>query len=523
DDPSLPLAGLRLAVKDNIDVEGWTTTAGHPGLARHAERSAPVVRRLIDAGAVVVGKTNMDQLATGLVGTRSPYGVCANAIDPTRIAGGSSSGSAVAVALGEADLSLGTDTAGSGRVPAALNGIVGLKPTRGLLSTTGVVPASRSLDCVSVFARDVGLAARALTLATAFDPDDEWSRRPPRGTPTIGRAPLRIGVPRAVDLEGGDAAALDAWKRALPRLDAIGELVEIDLGPYLRAGALLYGSALVADRWVSFGEALLAHPEGADPTVTAIVTGSRDLLAHHYAADLLALRTEAAAWATVIADVDVVALPTVGEAPTLAEVAADPIGVSVRLGRFTNGCNLLDLCAAAVPCGARDDGIPFGVTFLGPAFADPVVAVAGARLLGEPDPSPPAWAGWTTIVVVGAHLRGQPLNHQLTSLGGAFVADVQTAPSYALHALATEPRKPGLVRVAPDRGRAGASIAAELWVLPTDGFGAFVAAVPPPLCIGTVALDDGTSHAGFLCEGWAAEDAPDITQHGGWLNYLASR
>ena len=223
------------------------------------------------------------------------------------------------------------------------------------------------------------------------------------------------------------------------------------------------------------------------------------------------------------AQVDVVAAPTVGEAPTLAEVAADPIGVNFRLGRFTNGCNLLELCAAALPCGERDDGMPFGVTFLGPAFADPVVAIAAARLAGGPDPPPPAWAGWTTIVVVGAHLRGQPLNHQLTSRGGHFLADVRTAPSYALHALPTTPPKPGLVRVAPTGRRGGASIAAELWVLPTDGFGAFVADVPAPLCIGTVELDDGATHAGFLCEGWAIQGAPGITGHGGWLRYLDTR
>ena len=521
DDPTLPLAGVRLAVKDNIDVAGWTTTAGHPGLARRAERSAPVVERLEAAGAVVVGKTNMDQLATGLVGTRSPYGACASAVDPERVAGGSSSGSAVAVARGEADLALGTDTAGSGRVPAALNGIVGLKPTRGLLSSAGVVPASPWLDCVSVFGRDVGLAARALAIAAGPDPGDPWSRTPPRGTPVVGREPLRVGVPRPVDLDGLDPAAAAAWAAALDRLRALGPLVEIDLSPYLRAGALLYGGALLADRWATFGETLLAHPDGADPSVSAIVTPSRDLPAHRYAADLQVLQAQRAAFAPTWSSVDVVAVPTVGEAPSLAEVAADPIAVNARLGRFTNGCNLLDLCAAAVPCGTRTDGMPFGITFLAPAFADPVAAAAGARLLGEDDPAPPPWAGWTSLIVLGAHLRSQPLNHQLTSVGGRFVAEVRTAPRYSLYALATNPPKPGLARV--PSGAAGASIAAERWVLPTDGFGSFVAAVPSPLCIGTISLDDGTDHAGFLCEGWALEGAVDITAHGGWLAYLQTR
>jgi allophanate hydrolase len=515
-----PLGGRTLAVKDNIDVAGLPTTAAHPGLRSVATRSATVVERLVAAGAAVVGKTNMDQLATGLVGTRSPYGACRNALDPTRIAGGSSSGSALAVALGEADLALATDTAGSGRVPAALNGIVGLKPTRGLLSNAGVVPASPSLDCVAIMSRTVGLASRALDIAAGPDPDDPWSRTPPRSTPVIGRGPVLIGVPRNRDLVGLDEHASKAWLSAIDALAAIGELVEVDLSPYLQAGELLYGGALVAERAAAFGAVLASHADGADPTVTAIIDAAAGVPAHRYAADLQQLQQLRATFRPVWHDVDMIAMPTVGEAPTLAEVAADPIGVNVRLGRFTNGCNLLDLCAAAIPCGTRDDGIPFGVTLLGPPFADPVVATAGARLLGEPDPAPPAWAGWLSVVVVGAHLRGQPLSGQLLALGGRFVSDVRTEAAYRLHALDTVPAKPGLVRVGG--ATAGASIDAELWTLPTDGFGALVASVPSPLSIGTIALDDGTEHPGFLCESYAAASAPDITAYGGWRAYLAS-
>jgi allophanate hydrolase len=512
----LPLAGLTVAVKDNIDVEGLPTTAAHPAFDRTPTQSATAIARLTDAGAVVIGKTNLDQFATGLVGTRSPYGACRNAVLADRVAGGSSSGSALAVACGEVDVALGTDTAGSGRVPAALNGIVGLKPTRGLVSNAGVVPACRSLDCVSVFARSVGAAAAVLAVAAGPDPTDPWSRTPPRGTPVVAPGPLRIGVPRPDQLLTLDAAASDAWRAAVEQLRGLGSVEEIDLGPYLAAGDLLYGSALIAERWDAVGEFLAAHPDGADPTVATLIGAARELPAHQLAGDLDRVRRHAAAFAPVWETVDVVAVPTVGEAPTLAEVAADPIGVNARLGRFTNGANILDLCAAAVPCGVRADGVPFGITFLAPAFADPVVAAAAARLLGEPDPPLPPWAGATTIVVVGAHLRGQPLNHQLVERDARFVGTVRTAPTYRLHALPTTPPKPGLVRV----NDGGAAIDAELWTIPVDGFGAFVAAIPGPLTIGRVELADGTTHSGFLCEEWATTTAPDITELGGWLRYL---
>ena len=510
-----PISGWTVAVKDNIDAAGLPTTAGHPAFSRQPTANAPAVQALVDAGAIVVGKTNLDQFATGLVGTRSPFGACRNPHSPEHIAGGSSSGSAVAVAVGAADIGVGTDTAGSGRVPAALCGIIGLKPTRGLVTTNGVVPAVAGLDCVSVLARSVGEAAIALDLMAGFDADDPWSRAPGAGTTVIPPGPLRIGVPRAADLGGLDRDASSAWRAALESLARIGTLSEVDLAPYLEAGALLYQGAFVAARWHAFGAFLAAHPEGADPTVATIVDAARDLGATALVADVERLLSLRRAYARATDRIDVLALPTVGTAPTLRAVAADPLGVNIALGRYTTGTNLLDLCAAAVPAGTRADGLPFGVSILGPAFADATVAAAAARFVGEPDPAPPRWAGWATVVVIGAHLSGQPLNHQLATRGGRLLRTTRTAAKYRLFALPTEPPKPGLIRVAAD----GAPIAAEVWQLPRDRFGEFVLDVTAPLSIGTVELADASLHPGFLCEGIAAAAAPDITHYGGWLAY----
>ncbi|MFD9127056.1 allophanate hydrolase [Kitasatospora sp. NPDC059571] len=501
----LPLAGTVCAVKGNIDVAGLPTTAGCPDYAYLPERDAPAVARLRAAGTVVLGTTNLDQFATGLVGTRSPYGAVRGAVDPERISGGSSSGSAVAVALGLVDLALGTDTAGSGRVPAALNGIVGLKPTPGRVPTEGVVPACRSLDCVSVFARTVGEAQAAHRLIA--DPAPE---RPGRAA-----GPWRVAVP-APDALGPLA---DGWAQAFgaaaDRLAAAGAaLAAIDPAPFERVAAMLYEGAFVAERYAAVGEFVDKGGPGLDPVVAGIIGAARDVPAHRLVddlAELARLRTLALA---ALGDADALLLPTTTAHPTLAEVAADPVGVNARLGRFTNSANLLGLCALAVPAGTVH-GLPFGVMLVGPADTEERLG-AIARLLTEPS---------LPLAVFGAHLTGQPLNGQLASLGARFLAETATAPSYRLYALDTVPAKPGLVRIgtggaAESGGAGGASIAGELWELPAAGLGALLAALPAPMVLGGVELADGSRVTGFLCEPAALEGAADITAAGGWAAYL---
>ena len=504
---ALPLAGTVLAVKGNIDVAGLPTTAACPGYAYLPDRDAPAVARLRAAGAVVLGSTNLDQFATGLVGTRSPYGAVRNALDPLLASGGSSSGSAVAVALGIADLALGTDTAGSGRVPAAFNGIVGLKPTLGSVSTAGVVPACRSLDCVSVFARTLDEAERALTQLLDTPPEPP-ARRP---------GPWRVAVPAVEQLGELDAGWDTAWQAAVQQLaDAGAELLPLDLEPFSRAAELLYQGAFVAERYAAVGGFVDKHADspqaGLDPTVAAIIGAARDIPAHRLFADreeLARLRTAALDGPAGLGEADALLLPTAPGHPTLAEVAADPFGANSRLGRFTNSTNLFGLCAVAVPAGTTPSGGPFGVMLIGrPDTEARLLRVA--RLL-EP-------AATVRLAVVGAHLSGEPLNPQLLALGGQLVAATATAPEYRLHALPTVPPKPGLVRV-PE---GGAAVEAEVWELPAEGFGRFVAALPSPMAIGSVRLADGSSVPGFLCEPAALADARDITAYGGWRAYLAA-
>ncbi|MFR0353725.1 allophanate hydrolase [Streptomyces sediminimaris] len=504
----LPLAGRVLAVKGNIDVAGLPTTAGCPAYAYRPEHDAPAVARLRAAGAVVLGTTNLDQFATGLVGTRSPYGAVRHAHDPSRVSGGSSSGSAVAVALGIADLALGTDTAGSGRVPAALNGIVGLKPTRGLVPTAGVVPACASLDCVTVFARTLPEAGQALSFMAA---------PPARDLPALpGRAPgpWRVAVPAHEQLGVLDAGWAQAYDAAVRQLGAAGADVRtLDLTPFTEAAALLYEGAFVAERYAAVGSFIdmLTCEGGAaaaalDPTVAGVVTSARDIPAHRLFTDLdrlAALRTRALG---ELADADALLLPTTTGHPTLAEVAADPLGANARLGRFTNSTNLLDLAAVAVPAG-EVNGLPFGVMLIGPAFTDDRLT----RIAGLLQPE-------TRLAVVGAHLTGQPLNPQLLALGAHLDRTTTTAPVYRLHALRTTPPKPGLVHV----GEGGAEIETEIWRLPAEGLGRLLAALPRPMALGTVELSDGTRAPGFLCEPSALENAEDITRHGSWRNFLSA-
>ncbi|GAB7107226.1 allophanate hydrolase [Streptomyces phaeofaciens JCM 4814] len=499
----LPLAGRLLAVKGNIDVAGLPTTAGCPAYAYRPAADAPVVARLRAAGALVLGTTNLDQFATGLVGTRSPHGAVRGAVDPTRVSGGSSSGSAVAVALGIADLALGTDTAGSGRVPAAFNGVVGLKPTRGLVPTDGVVPACASLDCVTVFARTLPEAELAMAHMTTGTPAALPGRTP---------GPWRVAVPPLAQLGELDPGWAQAYEAAAERLAAAGaELRPLDLTPFTEAAAMLYEGAFVAERYTavgSFVDTLLEKGgEGLDPTVTAIITRARDIPAHRLFADqerLAALRTRALA---ELSDADALLLPTTPGHPTLAEVAADPLGANARLGRFTNSTNLFDLAAVAAPAGAVD-GLPFGVMLIGPAFTDERLARIAALL------QPQAY-----LAVVGAHLTGQPLNPQLLSLGAALDRTTTTAAVYRLHALDTTPAKPGLVHV----GEGGAPIEVEVWRLPTAGLGGLLASLPRPMALGRVELADGSDVPGFLCEPGALTDAEDITRHGGWRSYLNAR
>ncbi|MFG2782074.1 allophanate hydrolase [Streptomyces prunicolor] len=501
----LPLAGRLFAAKGNIDVHGLPTTAGCPTYAYEPSADAPVVARLRAAGAIVLGTTNLDQFATGLVGTRSPYGAVRNAYDPERISGGSSAGSAVAVALGIVDFALGTDTAGSGRVPAAFNGIVGLKPTRGLVPTTGVVPACASIDCVTVFARTLPEAEQALSFMTS--PPTRALPPLPQRTP----GPWRVAVPPRDQLGELDEGWAEAYEQAVARLSQAGaEIRTLDLTPFTEAAAMLYQGAFVAERYTAVGafvdKAMASGAEGLDPTVTGIITRARDIPAHQLYADeerLAALRTRAL---SELADADALLLPTTPGHPTLSEVAEDPLGANARLGRFTNSTNLFDLAAVAVPSG-EVNGLPFGVMLIGPTFTDDRLARIARDLAPE-----------TYIAVVGAHLTGQPLNPQLLSLGARLDRTTTTAPVYRLHALATTPPKPGLVHV----GEGGAAIETEVWRLPAEGLGRLLASLPRPMTLGSVELADGTRVPGFLCEPAALENAEDITSHGGWRPYLGS-
>jgi allophanate hydrolase len=505
----LPLAGIVLAVKDNIDVARLPTTAGAPSYSFEPKTDATAVARLRAAGAIVLGKTNLDQFATGLVGTRSPYGAVRNAWDPTRISGGSSSGSAVAVALGLVDAALGTDTAGSGRVPAALNGIIGVKPTKGIVPVTGVVPACYTLDCVTVFARDLSLARAVAETMEGVDDADPLSRSGNQAPPAPARP--RIAVPSDDHLTDMDPGWAEAFARAVDQFRAMrAEIVPVDITPLLEAASLLYGGAFVAERYAAVGAHLEQDHDGLDPTVRSIVLAGKTRTAADWAADTARLAALGAAGRAALAGCDALLTPTTTWHPTLAQVAADPVGANARMGRFTNFANLLDYASLAIPGGAVG-GLPFGIMLTAPAFSDRMLADLANRFTQAP----------RDIFVVGAHLTGQPLNHQLVAAGGSLVARARTAPTYRLHALATRPPKPGLVRVGPGEG--GTSIEGEVWRLPAAGFGAFVDAVPAPMAIGTVRLETGGDVSGFLVEPQAVRDAPDISHLGGWRSYLATR
>jgi allophanate hydrolase len=535
-DKTLPLYGIPVAVKDNIDVKGLSTTAACPAYLYRPHKDAACVARLRGAGALILGKTNLDQFATGLVGVRTPYGVGRNLFNPKLIPGGSSTGSALAVAAGLTPLALGTDTAGSGRVPAGFSNIVGLKPSRGLVSTAGLVPACRTLDCVSVVALTVDDAVEMLNVMAAPDPADIHFR--PRAVSAVGPMPngLKLGVPLAGQrLFFGDRASEAAYEAALARFSGLGaEIIEIDIEPFYAAARLLYEGPWVAERYLTVKALVASSPESMHPVTRQILlAGAHGTAADAFAAfyqldDLRRMRD------STFRAIDALVVPTAPTIYTIEQVLADPIGLNSRLGTYTNFVNLLDMCGLAVPASIRSDGAPFGVTLLAPAGDDMALAAIGREFhaatgltLGALGYKQPPLAqrpvkpaeGEVRLAVVGAHLSGMPLNGELRSAGARLIERTATAPHYRLYALAgTRPPKPGLLRV---KNGAGAAIEIEVWAMSESAFGRFVAVVPPPLSIGTLDIGDGRAVKGFLVEAEAVAGARDISSFGGWRAFMA--
>jgi allophanate hydrolase len=545
---ALPLYGVPFAIKDNIDLAGVPTTAACPAYSYTPERSAIVVQRLIDAGAIPIGKTNLDQFATGLNGTRSPYGACRNAFNPDYVSGGSSSGSAVALAKGLVSFSLGTDTAGSGRVPAAFNNVIGYKPTRGWLSTRGVVPACRSLDCVSIFAFTAADAERILEACAGYDEEDIFSiqreGREARDFSFGSKPGFRFAIPRMEQLQFfGNREAERLFEEAVAKMRTLGgEAIEIDLDPFLETARLLYGGPWVAERYAAIQQFFDSHSDQIVAPVREIIAGAKaysaaDAFNGGYRLRLLKRQAD-----QVWREADFLLTPTAGTIYTIEAMQEDPINLNTNLGYYTNFVNLLDYAAVAIPAGFQNDGLPFGVTLLAPAHQDePLLHLAGRlqRIYALPlgatgmplspnaPPERPSFQSRTSIeqsdkvrvAVCGAHLSGLPLNGQLTSRSGRLVTTTTTSRDYKLYALPGEPpRRPGLVRI--ERNEQGAAIEVEIWELPTGEFGSFVAGIPAPLGIGTITLADGQAVQGFLCERYAIADAGDISRFGGWRGYL---
>ncbi len=531
----LPLYGIPFAAKDNIDAAGWPTTAACPAFEYTAQADATVIRRLREAGAILIGKTNLDQFATGLVGTRSPYGPVTNAFRSEYISGGSSSGSASVVARGLVPFSLGTDTAGSGRVPAAFNNIVGLKPTRGWLSTTGVVPACRTLDCVSVFALTVADAEEIASIAGGYDGSDAYSRPFPSTSSIANPTTLHLAVPNKLEFFG-DTQAEAAFDQAIAMWRELGaDITPIDFAPFSELAALLYAGPWVAERYTVIEPLLNDDPKALLPVLHAVLTNASKF----NAADTFKYEYRRAALARRINDslhgFTALLVPTTPSIYTIAEVLDDPIQLNSRLGTYTNFTNLADLSALALPSAFREDGLPAGVTLIAPAWQDfaladlgkrwqehvslPLGATGRALSAAAKETKPAAAATTVRLAVVGAHLTGMPLNRQLTSREAVFVERCRTAATYQLYALAnTTPPKPGLVKAMT----AGAPIEVELWDVPLDRFGSFVAEIPAPLGIGSLELEDGRVVKGFICEPIGLQGARDITLFGGWRAYLAS-
>ncbi|MFC9440872.1 allophanate hydrolase [Nocardia sp. NPDC057030] len=518
DGAALPLAGVLVAVKDNIDVAGLPTTAGCPEFAYTAEVTASAIERLVAAGAIVLGKTNLDQFATGLVGTRSPYGAVRNAFDPELISGGSSSGSAAAVALGIADIGIGTDTAGSGRVPAALHGIVGIKATLGIIPAHGVVPACVDYDAVTVFAAGLADAVAAAAVMSGPEPRDPRSRSWPADVRLAAPLAARIAIPRAADLVALSEPYREAFARTVAAVaDAGAKVEEVDISGLLDAALLLYDGAIVAERYASVGAFLETQPAGADPTVAAIIESAGATTGPAFVADLDTLARARASAAELLDGFAALLLPTTTEHPSIAAVRADPIGINRRLGTYTNFCNLLDMASIAIPGAPTTAGAPFGVMLVTPAFTDQVAIDLAARMVGA-DPAPLLVEHGVDLAVFGAHLRGQPLHWQLEQIGARFAGDIRTTDAYRLTALDTTPPKPGLVRHGDGLG---APILGELYRVSAAGLGSFLAALPAPMALTSIELSDGRSVIGFACTYDAAVAATDITAFGGWKSYLS--
>jgi allophanate hydrolase len=521
---SLPLAGVPVAVKDNIDVAGLETTAACPSFAYRAESSAMVVERLLAAGAMVVGKTNLDQFATGLVGTRSPYGSLGCVFNREYVSGGSSSGSAVLVAAGVVPLAIGSDTAGSGRVPAAFNNLVGFKPSRGRWSSRGLVPACRSVDCVTALTLDVEDAALVDSVLAHFDPRDPYSRRAPVQTRAFA-ASFRVGVPNPALLR--DLAPEDRghFHKAVERLCAVGGIpVEVDVTALLEAARLLYSGPWVAERTATLESLLNSNPAAIHPVVLAIAQAGKGVTGVDTFRGMYELQEHARSAEQLWEQVDVLVMPTTPTIYRRSEVLAEPVALNANLGLYTNFVNLLDMSAVAVPAGFRHNGTGVGVSLIGPTWSDLALLELAARythagaLPVAPELDVRANPKKVQLAVVGAHLAGMPLHWQLTSREARFVRRTRTAASYQLFAMTADtPPRPALVHCGPGGNR----IELELYELEMSAFGSFVAEVRPPLAIGTVMLEDGTSVCGFVAEPRATLGALDITAHGGWRAYLA--
>lgn len=518
-----PLWGVPFVAKDNIDVAGIPTTAACPAYAYTPEEDAFVVAKLRAAGALVIGKTNLDQFATGLVGVRSPYGVPKNAVDPEIVPGGSSSGSGVAVGHGFVTFSLGTDTAGSGRVPAALNNIVGLKPSLGALSATGVVPACRTLDTISIFASHVSDAFAAFQVACAEDAQDAYSKKIAAGQLSAAPTTFKVGVPDANSrIFFDDEVQAASFEDSLDKLKSHGAtIVELDFSPFYAVAEMLYEGAWVAERYTVVEDLMRDEPGAFHPTTAKIIGAAEKLSAADVFRGIYRLKELESAAQDLTGQVDLLCVPTIPTFYSVADLDADPVTPNSNLGTYTNFVNLLDMCGIAVPSEPRSDGRPGSITLLAPGGQDALVASLAATFAGETIAATPGSATDTEIAlaVCGAHMSGMALNHELTSRGGRLLEATRTAPRYRLYALAGgPPERPGLLRF-----EKGARIDLELWALPKTAVGAFLEGIPAPLSIGTVELENGLKAHGFLVETTGVQGADDITHLGSWRKYQESQ